>query len=166
MRHFAPVPRQVGNRMPVRRRWTFYVVFCALAASGVVWLVDHVMRSDDVPLGLVAPWSMKVHGAAAMLSLFGFGLLWDAHVRRGWTMKKSRLSGSIVGLVMLLLATSGFGLYYFDGEQLRRATEWLHWIVGGLSIVILLWHLLAARRIRRARVMHSGQHVLAESASA
>jgi hypothetical protein len=144
--------------MPVRRRWTFYLIFAVLAVSGLVWLIDHALRGDDAPVGMIAPWSMKIHGGAAMLSLFGFGLLWDAHVRRGWAMKKSRWSGSTVGAAMLLLALSGFGLYYFDGEALRRATEWLHWIVGGLAVLLLIWHLVLAKCVREARLFHVAQH--------
>ena len=55
---------------------------------------------------------------------------------------------------MLLLAVTGFGLYYFDGEPLRSVTEWLHWIVGGLSGAVFIWHLLAARRTRQIRLLH------------
>ena len=68
MRHFAPVPRQSANRIPSRRRWTFYLVLMVLSASGAIWLIDHLLRAAESPPGLIAPWSMKVpRCCAAML---------------------------------------------------------------------------------------------------
>ena len=151
MKHFPPVPRAGGNRLQPRRRAWFYIVFALLTLTGVVWLIDHFTREALAPPGLIAPWSMKLHGAAAMLALVGFGLMWDSHVRRGWVLKRSRASGIAIGSSMLMLAVSGFGLYYFDGEALRSATEWLHWVVGLLVVAVLIWHLVSGKRSRRAR---------------
>ena len=151
MKHFPPLPRAGGNRLQPRRRAWFYLLFVVLALTGVVWLIDHFTRDTLAAPSVIGPWSMKLHGGAAMLALVGFGLMWDAHVRRGWVLKRSRLSGIAMGSSMLLLAASGFGLYYFDGEALREATEWLHWIVGVLVVLVLAWHLVSGKRSRRAR---------------
>ncbi len=151
MKHFPPVPRAGGNRLQPRRRAWFYALFVVLAVTGAVWLLDHFTRDALAAPGLIAPWSMKLHGGAAMLALVGFGLMWDTHVRRGWMTKRSRWSGVAMGISMLVLSLTGFGLYYFDGETLRQATEWLHWIVGVLVVAVLVWHLTSGRRSRRAR---------------
>ncbi len=151
MKHFPPVPRAGGNRLQPRRRAWFYALFLVLAVTGLAWLVDHFTRDAAAPPGLIAPWSMKLHGGAAMLALVGFGLMWDGHVRRGWSMKRSRWSGVAMGSSMLLLSLTGFGLYYFDGETLRQLTQWLHWGVGVLVVAVLVWHLVSGKRSRRAR---------------
>ncbi|MDQ2735411.1 MAG: hypothetical protein M3Y55_10570 [Pseudomonadota bacterium] len=47
---------------------------------------------------------------------------------------------------MLALAGTGYGLYYFGGETLRRGTEWLHWGVDFALPVLLAWHVRRGRR--------------------
>ncbi len=91
------------------------------------------------------PWLMKIHGAASMLFIFLSGTLLYGHMLNAWHQERNRIAGGVVAACLLLIGLSGYGLYYFDGELLRRATEWLHWIIG-FGLPLLLWWHVAQRK--------------------
>ncbi len=144
--HFLPHPPRLAFRVSRQRRRALYAAFALLLLTGVVWLV---LRWSDVEPETQAPWlawSMKLHGAAALAGTFLVGTLWSAHIRHAWTRQRNRVAGSLFGAAVVLLALTGYGLYYFNGEALRGAAEWLHWIAG-LALGLLFWlHLSWGRR--------------------
>ena len=79
------------------------------------------------------------------------------HIRRGWTAKKNRVSGSILLAVILFLVITGYGLYYSGDEQLRSLVSRSHtWI--GLGLVLLIpAHVLLGRALRRKRGIRSAR---------
>jgi hypothetical protein len=96
-------------------------------------------------------WALKVHGACAMAFLFVLGWILDPHVVANWSASRNRTSGGALTAAVALLAGSGYGLYYFGGETLRSLTEWIHSILGLLSLPLLAWHVLRGRRPRAPR---------------
>ena len=130
-------------------RRTLYLLLATLVASGAAWLVAHYTRPDDALPSPVEPWSMKLHGAAAMGAIFIAGALLHRHVLPAWRARRNRAAGAAACLALGALLVSGYGLYYFDGEGLRRVTERLHWITGFGLPALLLWHVLKGRRSRR-----------------
>lgn len=112
-----------------RQMWV-YTVFAVLFATGAAWLAVH---STDLEIAewrsRLAVGMLRLHGAAAMVALVLLGVLWVEHMRPAWRAGRNRLSGGgLVGTCVLLAAT-GYGLYYAGGETLRvwlsRGHSWL-----------------------------------------
>jgi len=144
--------RRERVRLSRRHRTWVYASFGVLFASGLSWLVAQSWLAGGEAFGESAsplvPWSMKVHGAAAMLVLVVLGTLLPGHVRRAWNARKSRGTGAgVLGLNGLLVA-SGYALYYAGGEQSRAVMSPLHWIAGLVLPALLAWHVWEGQRQR------------------
>ena len=73
------------NRLHRVQRVLLYAGLLALLASGAAW--------EAMSPGAAAALVMKVHGAAAMLTLVLLGTLFAQHVPAGWTSMKKRPPG-------------------------------------------------------------------------
>jgi hypothetical protein len=144
------LPR-LAFRLSRRRRHALYAAFALLLLTGVAWLLLRWLMDEPEAQAPWLAWSMKVHGAAALAATFLLGTIWSVHIRHAWMRRRNRLAGCAFGAMLIALIASGYGLYYFNGEALREATEWLHWI-GGLALGLLFWlHLVAGRRAVSSR---------------
>lgn len=133
-------------RISRQRLWALYAAFTLLLLTGLTWLLVRFLAAEPETLAPWQAWSMKLHGAAALIVIFLLGMIWSAHIRHAWIRRHNRLAGGLFGAVIVLLVASGYGLYYFNGEGLRSLTEWLHWLCG-VAIGGLFWvHLAAGRR--------------------
>ena len=142
--------RRERVRLSRRHQAWIHSSFGVLLASGLLWLVTQLASEDAFgeSTSPLAPWSMKLHGAAAMLVLVVLGTLLPGHVRRAWNARKSRGTGAaVLGLNGLLIAT-GYALYYAGGEQLRAVTSPLHWVAGLILPAVLAWHVWEGHRQR------------------
>lgn len=137
-------------RMPTwMRRWV-YVTGGVCLATGALWLLfHHFVRSESTfgprahPLEHI--W-LTVHGGVAFLMSWVFGLIWLVHVRRGWQRGRNRGSGTMMGLIIVMLVLSGWGLYYLSDEQWRNVISLLHWVIGVASGLWLPFHVWRGRR--------------------
>ena len=125
---------------PRMNRW-FYSAFGVLFLSGGLWLLAQH--------GPVGTWLLRIHGAAAMLSLIILGVMIPSHMRLAWEQRRNRVTAVVMVSLCLLLVVSGYGLYYFGGEQLRSFISALHWSAGCVLPVGLLWHMVDGRKSRR-----------------
>lgn len=125
-------------RLSRQRRWALYAAFALLLLTGLAWLLVHFLAFEPETTAPWQAWSMRVHGAAAFYVTFLLGVIWSVHIRYCWTRRHNRLAGGLFGGIVALLVATGFGLYYFNGEALRNATEWLHW-GGGVVVCALFW---------------------------
>lgn len=145
------------HHIPVRLSKTLersiYVLASALLASGLGWLLlEHFVRveGDFGPTHHWAqPWLLKLHGVLAMLSVWGFGMLWPFHIRRAWHLERHRRSGGTMFAVMFMLTISGLLLYYAGNETLRDTSSLLHWLIGIAGGIALLVHGVIVPRDRR-----------------
>lgn len=141
-------------RLPAWQRRGFYGVFGLLLASGLAWLAAHFLLRQNGEFGPAVhplePWSMKLHGAAAMAALWWVGSLLQVHVRRALVAGRNLAAGwSMIGLLSWLTLT-GYGLYYFAGEESRPLWSVTHW-VAGVALPVLVWiHVRTGRRKGRA----------------
>ncbi len=126
-----------------QRIW-IYSTFSVLFVTGSIWFILHTleMRHNDS-----APWlstreitMLKIHGGAAMIFLVLLGTLIPIHIRRGLGKKENVPSGFGVIGAMLLLAVTGYGLYYFGDEHARSLTSSVHTFLGLASPFVLAWH--------------------------
>lgn len=148
-----PALHHLGPRLKLgkTRRYLVYGLMAALLLSGLAWCLAHwaINRDPDMPPLPLEGWSMKLHGAAAMGLLYLTGTMLHAHMLHGWRMHKNRKTGLTMAGCGLLLALTGYGLYYFNGELLRHWTEWAHWVAGFVCVPLLTVHIYSGRRARR-----------------
>jgi cation transport ATPase len=151
--HGAPLDRTAALRHPSRhplrlgpqRKWSLYGLLALLLVTGAVWLWLQRTRADDALPSPLAPWMMKLHGGAAMLLIYLAGTLLHSHMANAWRARRNRGAGIAVAAVFGLLGATGYGLYYFSGDMLRDATEWLHWALGFAAAPLLGWHIWRGR---------------------
>lgn len=135
-----------GMRMPTwMRRWVF-VSGAACLLTGVLWLLFHHFVRHEGAFGpeahpLEHTW-LTLHGGAAIFMTWVFGLIWLPHVRRGWQRKRNLVSGATMASSIIVLAASGWGLYYLGDELWRAVVSALHWsigLAGGAWLPIHIW---------------------------
>ena len=142
--------KREGMRLTGRHRLWFYGASALLFASGAAWLLfRYALRLpgefEDLPHP-GEPWSMRVHGGAAMLFLLMLGTLVRSHIVHGWRLGQNRFSGGAMVAIMVLLTLTGYALYYAGGERIRPVISVLHWAIGLALPAALLWHILIGRR--------------------
>lgn len=133
-------------RLEPWHRRIFYVAFGILWGSGGLWLLIEWFK--DPELGgartLLQTASMKVHGAVMLVYLALLGTLMT-HIRRGNALKANRLSGFTIIALNVVLALSGWLLYYLSDDRARDWSSKIHWIIGVLALPLLCAHILAGR---------------------
>jgi hypothetical protein len=132
-------------RPPASLRGSFYGACVLVALSGVAWLVFHYLGEQA---DAAANAALEVHGGAAMLLLFFAGALFWLHAPGAWRERRNRLSGTLVGAALAVLAFSAYLLYYAGGDLLRSGASLLHWALGIVALPLLCVHVLVGRRTR------------------
>lgn len=141
-----------GMRMPIWiRRWV-YASGIACLLTGVLWLLFHHFVRHEGEFGPEAHplehiW-LTLHGGTAFLVAWVMGLIWLAHVRRGWQGKRNLASGLTMATLLFVLAASGWGLYYLGNESWRAVISATHWVLGLTGGVWLPIHIWRGRRGR------------------
>jgi hypothetical protein len=138
----APLPRW--------QRWGIYGLTSALLLSGSAWLVcEHFIRIQAEFGAEHSPWQHRwlvLHGALAMPMLWLVGVLWTAHIKRGWVQQKNRITGGALIAVFTMLALSATLLYYLSDDQWRELSSVAHWVLGLALMVVLPGHIIWGRR--------------------
>lgn len=122
-------------QLPPSLRAAFYACGAVLTASGLVWLAVHYAAPPEARGSALA---LEVHGAAAMAVLFLAGAVAALHVPGAWRERKNRNSGIAVVSWVVLLAVTGFLLYYAGDDSVRETAGVVHW-VSGLAAPLLVW---------------------------
>jgi hypothetical protein len=148
---FQPV-RATNLRLERWHRTVMYGVMALLSVSGMLWLAAHywfpVNNEFGANINPLEPWSIKLHGAAAMGALFFVGSLLNSHIRRAHKTRRNFYSGWSMIVLLGTLTLSGYGLYYLTSETSRPLWSNLHWI-GGLTLpALLILHIVLGRRAR------------------
>ncbi len=154
--------KQAAKRVRLSRRhqaW-LYLSFSVLLASGLLWLGFHYFGEAHTAIG-AAPhpsevWWLRIHGFAAMLGLIVFGSMLTVHIPTAWDMRKSRISGGCMVVALVLLAATGYGLYYMASEQLHPWMSAIHWLLGLALVPVALVHVLYRRE--SAAIAQPSQH--------
>ena len=133
-------------RLEKVHRWLLYLVFAVLWGSGSAWLISEWLK--DPELGptrtVLQTLSMEIHGAIMIVYVAMLGTLWT-HVRRGFALKANRLSGCLVIGTNVILALSGWVLYYLTDDGVRRGSSTIHWVIGIAVLPLLITHILLGR---------------------
>jgi hypothetical protein len=133
-------------RLEAWHRRVFYFAFGILWGSGGLWLLIEWFKDPELGPArtLLQTASMKLHGAAMLLYLALLGTLMT-HIRRGNALKANRLSGFSIIALNVVLALSGWLLYYVSDDIAREWSSKIHWIIGVLALPLLCAHILAGR---------------------
>ena len=140
-------------RLPVWQRRSFHGVCALLTGSGILWLAAHFFLRPVGEFGVgispLEPWSMKLHGAAAMLVLWLVGTMLHLHIRRGLAAGRNRSAGWSMIILLGFLATTGYALYYIAGEESRPVWSVLHWAAGLLLPAMVWLHIFFGKKSAR-----------------
>ena len=154
--HMPHMQRMQSDRPPAqltcRHLCWAKAILVVLFASGIAWLaLVYGLPPPDIGVHPWAPWSLKLHGAAAMAALVLLGTLLIAHVGPAWRERCNRTSGVIVLTITTTLILTGYGLYYLAGDGARAIISVTHWALGVIGLPALLLHIYLGRRSERAR---------------
>ena len=139
-------------RLGTSARRALYATLIALIGSGVWWLAvrygsDLVgSGTDDLTRLAREALALKVHGATAFATLLALGAMGAHHVRRGWALKRNRVTGSLVVAVFTLLIATGYALYYLVSDDTHAPVSAVHWALGLALAPILIAHIGIGRR--------------------
>jgi cation transport ATPase len=132
------------------QRRMVYVAVMLLTLSGASWLLGHYFLRPQTEFGAaispLEPWSMKLHGAAAICLFFLLGTLLNTHIRRALRSQRNRFTGWMMLVLASVLTLTGYGLYYLVGEDSRNLWSTAHWLLGGAFALGLVLHILVGRR--------------------
>jgi len=111
--------------------------------SGCCWLVLHYFFWQPSDFGAVQhPWApvvLKIHGWIAVASVFLLGWLTARHVSDRWPQNAKRASGVAIASVAIVLALTGYALYYTT-DRLHDVAGLAHEIIGGSAILLAVMH--------------------------
>lgn len=97
-------------------------------AGAESWGADHIALA------------LRLHGFSAALALVLLGGILATHLPPGWKDGARRLSGSPLLAVLVLLAGSGWGLYYLVDEAARANAALAHKALGALLPALYAVH--------------------------
>jgi len=132
-------------RLSARFQAVLYLTVGALVVTGTVWLL-----LDRATWPETATYLLRLHGAAAMVTLVLLGTLLPLHVRVGWRRGRNVASGIVMLATNGALVLTAFGLYYAGSESLRHWTSALHTAIGLALPLLIVAHVVLGRRARRA----------------
>ncbi|MDH3209754.1 MAG: hypothetical protein OEL91_05175, partial [Burkholderiaceae bacterium] len=137
-------------RLGARHKLTLYAVFFALWGSGALWLLFHYFLRVPGDFGDAAHplelWWLRLHGLMAFASLVAIGSVLPIHARQAWQLGKNRRSGLAMKAYLLLLAATGYALYYFTSEANEAWLPLSHWVAGLALPLVALIHIRLGRR--------------------
>ena len=124
-------------------RSTVMVTFGLLWLSGCLWLALHLFFSQSGEWGPVQhPWApsvLKIHGWIAVASVFLLGWVTARHVSDRWPQPNKRVSGLGIASLAVILAVTGYALYYTT-DRLHDTAALAHETLGGAAILLALVH--------------------------
>ncbi len=136
-------------RLDPRFRFSLYAAVAVLFVTGAGWLpANHMKAWPDASEAwqVAGAYLLMVHGGAAMVTLMVLGALVPLHVKRGWQVRRNRLTGSIILASNAVLVVTAFGLYYAGSESLRLSLSDIHIVVGLCLPILFLIHVVTGRR--------------------
>lgn len=117
--------------------WLRIAALGALLAGALGWLVGRFVFEGHEGWGdwalNIQFWSLKVHGAGAMLSLVALGLALEALLPALKDRKQRLKLGSLTAMAGLLIL-SGWLIYYGPSGELHDWISLGHWGLGLLTV--------------------------------
>jgi cellobiose-specific phosphotransferase system component IIC len=150
-------------RLTGYHEWWAYAVVTLLVSSGSLWLLFHYFVMVQSDFGAIRHplevWWLKVHGAAAMLTLVLIGTMMPVHIRKAWHAGKNRWTGAVMLAVLAVLILTAYALYYYTGEASRPWVSAIHWVIGLGMVPAIILHVVVGR-LKHARRPRAVRHSL------
>jgi hypothetical protein len=137
--------------------WFFAVLMTAMACllcTGTALLPSMLEMRLDMEMTWRVEGGARLlvaasHCAAGFLLVGMVGALLVIHVRIGWRRRLNRISGTTLVVLVIMLLVSTLGIYYLGDELLSRVSSVTHVSAGLLTVVVVVWHSIKGRRLRR-----------------
>jgi hypothetical protein len=132
--------------------WVNHAGWSLVALSGLVYgVLKYFVAPADPDSRLGHPWQpvvLAVHVLAAPMAVFALGLVFRRHALTRLTTgePERRRTGTVMTLLAIPLAFSGFVLQVLTGDAARRWTGWAHAALGLVYAVGYAIHPLAFGR--------------------
>lgn len=138
MNHY---PARIG-KLSVFHRYGAYSVIILCSITGLAYLIGQ-------ELNVLHEWFANrnvliTHGITAFLILIVIGSVLPAHIKVSWRAQRNRLTGLLMGAVMLALSISALFLYY-GSEESRDYALWMHWLIGISVFIVFPLHVVIGR---------------------
>ena len=138
-----------NRRMPAGERWWLNLALLLLWVTGVAWLVLDLWFSTVGEFGVTPqPWQpplLLLHGLVAVPALYLFGWMTARHATLKWKLQLRRASGLTFAASLLLVAVSGFALFFLTQDLAQRVAVVTHEVGGALSTIPILEHWFIGR---------------------
>jgi hypothetical protein len=141
------------QRMSPGLRSAVMATFGGLWLSGCYWLVLHYFFAHPSDFGPIQnPWAplvLRIHGWIAVVGVFLLGWITARHVSDRWPQMVKRASGISVAAAAIVLALTGYALYYTT-DRLHDVAGVVHEALGAAGILFALTHWRRYRPASRA----------------
>lgn len=129
-----------------RQKVVLIVLVTALTVTGIVWRWLDLGPATSSVLAMKG-WLLKVHGAAAFVSMVLFGAVVTTHALPLIVSRETArvATGILTVLITCLLIVTGYLLYY-GGIEIRSYASQIHFWSGIGATAVLAAHLLCPRR--------------------
>jgi hypothetical protein len=131
------------QRMSLGLRSAVIAAFGGLWFTGCLWLLLHYFSAQPTDFGPVEnPWSpviLRIHGWIAISGVFLLGWITARHVSDRWPQMVKRASGISMATVAVILALTGYALYYTT-DRLHDLAGVTHEIIGVAAFLLALTH--------------------------
>jgi cyanate permease len=142
-------------RLSRRHKVVFYSVLSVVFASGAIWAWLHYFsQPNEFGTSPAQAWVLTIHGLFAAMSLLVIGSLLPLHLKYAWRAHRNRINGIFFIIIVAVLITSGYGLYYIGNERCRLWTSWTHLGVGLAFPMLLVFHIWRGRVSRKVKRLH------------
>jgi hypothetical protein len=138
-----------SRRMPAGERFWLNLVFLLLWVTGSLWLVLDLWFATNGEFGVTPhPWQpplLLLHGVIAVPALYLCGWMSARHATLKWKLQLRRTSGMVFAAFLLLLALSGFALFFLTQDAPQRFAALTHEAAGVLFTLPILEHWFIGR---------------------
>lgn len=135
---------QLRRIMPERLRYTVYLAFGGVWLSGCAWLLLHQFFASPTEFGEARhpfePALLLTHGVLSIVTAYLFGWIMARHAAEAWTLHKRRISGSLLTSLLVILAISGFALFFLSDDAWQLRSTQVHEVLGLLVTLFAIEH--------------------------
>ncbi len=146
---FTPTSPTVSTKLSRLQALAVYLFTLGLFITGGGWLALHYFSPLKTPFGgaqsPVEGWLTRLHGGVGMLFLVLFGNILSGHIIGGLRKGENMVSAVLLLMLTVFMVVTGWGLYYFSDEMLRKWTSAAHWAAGIAGVAALAAHVAAGR---------------------
>ena len=149
---------KIGVRLPRLIKNLLYGFFAFSLVTGFTFFILNQFIIIEGPFGPQKHPSQKyflmAHGASAFIIMTLFGMMLASHVPKTWPLKKNKITGMMLVIIVSLQMITAYCLYYLVLGEYRIFLIYTHLITGIALPVALIGHLI---RIKVERKINAKQ---------